>query len=134
MSTIRRIGAIAAIAGAATVAFANSASADPQKGESLDLTCGDDVYDAVVFSNGLWSPALDANSNVVLHPVAFENRVVRANGQIVDQPPDIAKNGERRGIDVLECTFEQEFEVDTPGGPVTITVTGTVFGFASPKG
>lgn len=134
MSTIRRIAAVAAIAGAATVAFASPALADPQKGDPIDLTCPDPVgtVDAVVFSNGQWSPALDTNSNAVLHPVAFEDVVVQVvGGPIVDEPPDIAKNGNRRGIDVLECTFEQEFQVDDPGGAFTLKVTGTVFGFAS---
>ena len=131
MFTIRRIIAVGAIAGAATVAFANPASADPQKGDPLELTCGEDFYEAVVFSNGQWSPALDTDSNVVLHPVAFENVVVSAGGVVVEEPPDIAKKGQRRGVDVVECAFEQEFDVATPDGPLTIVVTGTVFGFTS---
>jgi hypothetical protein len=142
MSTIRRIGAVAAIAGAATVAFAGSASADPPKGDPLTLNCDDPVgtVEAVVFSNGRWSPALDSNSNAVLHPVAFRDlyfEVRNADDEVIfsDTPPPIAKKGPANK-EIVACTYEQEFEDKDPqtGEPVFITFGGIVEGWSTSKG
>ncbi len=119
MSAIRRIGAVAAIAGAATVAFANPASADPLKGDPLTLTWTTPSGQLTPSCSVMVGPALDTNSNAVLHPVAFENVTVTINGEELDNP-DFVKNGQRRGVDLANCTFEQEFQEDTPDGPITI--------------
>jgi hypothetical protein len=143
MFTIRRIGAVAAIAGAATVAFASSASADPQKGGPLTLNCADPVgtVEAVVFSNGRWSPALDSNSNAVLHPVAFSDQFFEVrdadSGDLIfkEEPPSVAKNAPANK-QVVACTYVQEFLGVDPetGEPVIIKFGGTVEGWTPANG
>ena len=143
MSTIRRIGAVAAIAGAATFAFAGSASADPPKGDPLTLNCDDPIgtVEALVFSNGPWSPALDTNSNAVLHPVAFRDlsfEVRNGDGELLfsDSPPPTEKKGAQGNKEIVDCTFVQEFEDIDPesGEPFFITFKGTVEGWSTSTG
>ena len=112
--------------------------ADPQKGAPVEITCPAPIgtVDAVVFGNGQYTPALDTNSTAVLIPVGFKDvfvRVTAGDGTVIfeAEEPDVEKNGQRRGIDLVECTFAQEFQEDTPDGPITITVTGTVIGFSA---
>jgi hypothetical protein len=130
---------VAAATGIAVVGLsAGTASADPLKGDPLELSCeGGLEVEAVVFSNGQWSPALDTESNAVYHPVAFENQYfeVRDDGGNVlfsDSPPDVAKNGKRLGQDLIECDYFSSFEAFDPEvGPIFGEASGTVFGFVS---
>jgi hypothetical protein len=117
---------------------AGTASADPQKGDPLELSCEDGLEaEAVVFSNGQWSPALDTESNAVYHPVAFANQyfeVRDADGNVLfsDSPPDVAKNGNRLGQDLIECEYFSSFEdFDPELGPIFGEASGTVFGVVS---
>lgn len=105
-------------------------SADPQKADTVELSCDGGLnVDAAVFSNGRWSPALDTNSNAVYHPVEFREQTVvvtDADGNVVFQgsAPDIAKNGNRLGVDLIECQYFSSFEDFDPE-------VGALFGEAS---
>ena len=142
MGSTHKVRVVVGVAAATCVSVvglsAGTASADPQKGDPLELSCeGGLEAEAVVFSNGQWSPALDTNSNAAYHPVAFENQslVVRdGDGNVLfsDAPPDVAKNGNRFGQDLIECEYFSSFEAFDPEvGPIFGEASGTVFGFVS---
>jgi hypothetical protein len=113
------------------------ASADPQKGDPLELSCEGGVEaDAVVFSNGQWSPALDAESNTVYHPVAFRDQsfvVTDADGNVRFQDsPDVAKNGNRLGVDLIDCEYSSSFvDFDPDVGQIFGEASGIVVGFVT---
>jgi hypothetical protein len=132
------IGLTAATCVAVVGLSASTASADPQRGDSLQLSCeGGLEADAVVFSNGQWSVALDAESNAVYHPVAFRDQsfvVTDADGNVLfqDSPPDVAKNGNRLGVDLIECEYSSSFEdFDPDVGPIFGEASGIVVGFVT---
>jgi hypothetical protein len=117
---------------------ASTASADPQRGDSLHLSCeGGLEADAVVFSDGQWSPALDTESNAVYHPIAFREQsfvVTDADGNVLfeDAPPDIEKNGNRLGVDLIECEYSSSFTAFDPDvGEIFGEASGIVVGFVT---
>lgn len=141
MGSTQKIRLVAGVAAATCISAvglsAGTASADPQKGAPLQLSCeGGLEVEAVVFSNGR-SPALDTDSNAVYHPVAFENQsfvVKDAEGNVLfqDFPPDFAKNGNRVGQDLIECEYFSSFEAFDPElGPIFGEAAGTVIGYVS---
>jgi hypothetical protein len=119
MKTTRKARFVGAAAAAAIAVIGLSpgvASADPQKGDLLTLSCeGGLEVDAVVFSNGRWSPALDTGSNAVYRPIAFEDEyfVVRdaETGEVLfeEQSDGAVKNGNRLGQDPVRCEYLSEF-------------------------
>lgn len=142
MGSTQKVRLVVGVAAATVISAlglsAGTASADPQKGDPLELSCeGGLEVEAVVFSNGQWSPALDTESNAVYHPVAFQNQsfvVKDGDGNVLfsDTPPDVAKNGNRFGQDLIECEYFSSFEdFDPEVGPIFGEASGTVFGFVS---
>lgn len=107
-------------AAAATVGLgliAGSASADPkpEPGQTARVDCGSGWVDFVASGNGAWTPGHDLAGNAVYVPVAFVGvtsafQVFDADGNLLFEDTiaeeDTAKNGNRTGVDLQECSFE----------------------------
>jgi hypothetical protein len=119
-----------------------AAAADPKPypDQTSTLTCGGTTYGIVLTpSNGEWTPALDSASTRVFQPVGFIETHFEVTGYNEDgsiaftesgSEPGAAKRGQRKGQDVVECTFESTFSGfdDYFGGYVEGSWGGTVLG------
>ena len=112
----------AALGGVAlAVLFALPASADPKRGEILELDC--DVLgtvEVVVFSNATATPGLDITSNRVLIPyeVHITGSFTPTGGEPETIQEDVVRRAPRNGR-LDSCTFHEEgtdefgsFEID----------------------
>ena len=103
----------------------------------LELDCDGTVHEVVVFSNGRFSPALDADSNSVFVPVSFgevNGTITDSEGTVIDtftDPP--ATKGAGKNAD-LHCTFSDTDTFEDPQlGELTFSVSGEVAGFVTPR-
>jgi hypothetical protein len=127
---VTALGLLAVMASPAAAAPINAPSA-----ELVDLTCANGATYAIVANgNGLFSPGhiLDAEGRNLI-PVAFHFVVVNESGAVLFDE-SIAKPGQMTGLsgDLLDCTFT-ETEID-PETDETVTITGTVTLFVTPRG
>ena len=122
-----------AIAAGTVLGLVVPAGADP-KGHQIVLDCGSDGTATVnVFSNGTWSPGLDANGTGVFIPTAFgelNGTFTPADGSdpIDFSDPPAIKSSPRNKAPKLSCTFTDSF-TDVYG---TGVVHGSVIGFKTP--
>ena len=101
--------------GLAVLAPAGAAVADPKKGDSFTITCGNGVTYEVTTppANGAFTPALDVNSNTVLIPVVFEGFRGTAilDGEVVvsfeDDAQEVKGSGKQRGLTRCVARFEE---------------------------
>jgi hypothetical protein len=130
---MRRAAIAAAALSTMVLAWVAPAGADPRNSGQGTLDCGDDgSYTVNVFSNGTWSPGLDADSNDVFIPTAFgefHGTFTPSDGSepISFTDPPMFKAAPRNEAQ-MSCTFHGEFE--DPYG--TAVVDGTVIGFKTP--
>jgi hypothetical protein len=127
---ITAIGLLAVLASPVGAAPTNAKPA-----ELIDLTCANGATYAIVANgNGLFSPGhiLDAEGRNLI-PVAFRFVGVNENGDVLFDDT-IAKPGQMSGLsgDLVSCTFT-ETETDPETGE-TVTITGTVTVFVTPRG
>jgi hypothetical protein len=127
---VTAVGLLAVLAGPAGAAPTNAKLA-----ELVDLTCANGAtYSIVANGNGLFSPGhiLDAEGRNLI-PVEFRFVGVNESGDVLFDET-IAKPGQMSGLsgDLVECTFT-ETETDPESGE-TVTITGTVTVFVTPRG
>ena len=127
---VTALGLLAVIASPAAAAPTNAKQA-----ELVDLTCANGATYAIVANgNGLFSPGhiLDAEGRNLI-PVAFHFVGVNESGDVLFDET-IAKPGQMTGLsgELLDCTFT-ETETDPETGE-TVTITGTVTLFVTPRG
>ena len=127
-----RMGLMGVVATVGLVGLgAAPASADPKKGEVLEITCDTlGTLEVVVFSNAAASPGLVVGSNQVVIPYKFhiEGTFTPVGGEPESFVDSFEKPGPRNGR-LDHCTFHQEgsdefgsFELD---GEVWISYTPT---------
>ena len=136
---IRAALAAAGLVVAATLGGAGAASADP-KGQPATITCDNGrSYEAVLFSNGVWSPALDTAGTSVLIPLIIgPSHVVEtdAEGNVIaefDDPQVVVKGraANKQHATTTSCTFVIEGP-NFVGG--TFHIDGSVVVFVTPVG
>jgi hypothetical protein len=94
---------------AVPTSFGSSAVADPRNGELIPLTCGSTTYQVVTMGNGDYTPAHDANSNLMFVPHAFgvfHGELRDASGALVysfDDPASTQGSGKQKND--VSCTF-----------------------------
>ena len=122
---------------AAMLGSAGAASADP-KGQPVTITCDNgSTYEAVLFSNGEWSPALDTASTSVLIPLTIGPShvvVTDAEGNVIQDvvDPSVSVKGNavnQHHATATSCTFLIEGPTDEGG---TFQVEGSVVGLVTP--
>lgn len=120
---------------AAALGSAGVANADPRNGGSVTLTCDGQTFQAVLFSNGEWSPALASDSNAVLVPLIIGPShvvVTDAEGNVIeesDEPASTKGNAaQAHGDSATTCTFV----IDGTDDGVTFHIEGTVVGLLTP--
>ena len=138
--TIRMVGGTAVLAGVLWGGV-GTAGADPKRG--TQLSCGGTTYEVVVAGNGNWTPAHDADNNVIFIPTRFgdfHGTVLDAEGNLVDElveEGDVPKGqSDKNKGDILECTFSFT-EVSDGSDPefregFMFIGEGEVRGFATP--
>jgi len=136
----RLISLTAVLGTVALISLAAPAVADPSSPRTssvLELDCDGTVHEVVVFSNGRFSPALDADSNSVFVPVSFgevNGTITDSEGTVIDtftDPP--ATKGAGKNAD-LHCTFSDTDTFEDPQlGELTFSVSGEVAGFVTPR-
>jgi hypothetical protein len=130
---MKRVAVFALTAGSVTLGLVVPAGADP-KGHQIVLDCGSDGTATVnVFSNGRWSPGLDADGTAVFIPTAFgelSGTFTPADGTdpIDFSDPPAIKSSPMNKAPELSCTFTDSF-TDVYG---TGVVHGSVIGFKTP--
>jgi hypothetical protein len=132
-----RLGALVVAFGLlAVVASPTSAAPTNAKpAEIFDLPCSNGaVYTIATIGNGAFTPGhiLDAEGRILI-PVTFHFVVTNENGDVLFDDT-AAKPGQMAGLtgDLVECTFT-ETETDPETGE-TVTITGTVTLFVTPRG
>jgi hypothetical protein len=136
MSTRAALAAAGLIV-AATWGTAGAASADPQQNiGQVTITCDNgSTYQAVLFSNGEWSPALDTASNAVLVPLTIGPShivVTDAEGNVVEDStdPSVSVKGDAvNHVTATSCTFLIEGPTDEGG---TFRLEGSVVALVTP--
>lgn len=68
---VRSAAAVAVVA-ATALTGASAASADPRDGMHVTIGCGDLSFAATVPGHGVFTPALDSSSTMLLRPVSFD--------------------------------------------------------------
>lgn len=130
---MKRIAVFAITAGSVMLGLVVPAGADP-KGHQIVLDCGSDGTATVnVFSNGTWSPGLDADGAAVFIPTAFgeiHGTFTPADGSdpIDFSDPPAIKSSPKNKAPELSCTFTDSF-TDIYG---TGVAHGSVIGFKTP--
>ncbi len=115
-----------------SVGVASAAPTNAPNAETFLLECDNgESYTVVVNGNGTFTPGhiIDGDGGVLI-PVAFTFEAVDADGNVLFSE-SIAKNGKMKGLtgDLIVCTFGETFEENGQ----TITFTGTVTGFVTPR-
>ena len=112
-----------------------AASADP-KGQPVTITCNNDhTYEAVLFSNGEWSPALDTASTSVLIPLTIgpsHTVVTDAEGNVIQDvvdPVSVKGNAVKGKATATSCTF---LIVGPTAEGGTFHIEGSVVGHVTP--
>ena len=121
---------------AAMLGSAGAASADP-KGQPVTITCDNgSTYEAVLFSNGEWSPALDTASTSVLIPLTIGPShvvVTDAEGNVIQDVVDPSVSVKGKAVNhhaaATSCTFLIEGPTDEGG---TLHIEGSVVGLVTP--
>lgn len=131
---MRRAAVVAGVLGSVVLGWIVPAGADPPHAHQITLDCGaDGSYTVNVFSNGTWSPGLDADSNAVFIPTAFGE----TNGTFYPSDhsdpinftdPPAVKSEPKNKAPTFSCTFHDEF-TDAYG---TGIVDGSATGFKTP--
>jgi hypothetical protein len=115
------------------------ASADPPvpAGETMTLTCGEDVWSiTIAHGNGNWTPAMALADQTVFIPVTFgavHGVVYDSEGNVVEEFHDDAVvhkgggNAARGNKELMDCTYVFTFD----DGVMTGEFSGEVTGFAS---
>jgi hypothetical protein len=110
------------------------AGRDPKGGEELTLDCGPDGTATVItFSNGRWSPGLDADGTAVFVPTAFgelSGTFLPNDGgdPISFSDPPMIKTSPANKAPKLSCTFAMTFTDENGTG----SFSGSVIGFKTP--
>jgi hypothetical protein len=125
---VTALGLVAVLSSPAAAAPTNA-----KKAELVDLTCTNGaVYSIVANGNGLFSPGhiLDGENNNLI-PVTFHFVGTNENGDVLFDET-IAKPGQMSGLsgDLFDCTFTKT----DPDTGETVTITGTVTLFVTPRG
>jgi hypothetical protein len=120
----------------AVLGSAGAANADPRNGAPVTITCDNgSTYEAVLFSNGEWSPALDTGSNAVLVPLSIgpsEGAVTDPEGNVIepiDEPISVKGNAPQGQANTTSCTFLID-RTDDEG--FTLHIEGSVVGLVTP--
>ena len=118
----------------AVLGSAGAANADPRNGAPITITCDNgSTYEAVLFSNGEWSPALDTASNAVLVPFSIgpsegafsdpEGNVI----ELIDEPISVKGNAAQGQKNTTSCTFL----IDRDDEGFNLHIEGSVVGFVT---
>jgi hypothetical protein len=127
---VTALGLLAVLASPASAAPTNAKPA-----ELIELPCANGaVYTIATIGNGAFTPGhiLDAEGRILI-PVTFHFVVTNESGDVLFDDT-AAKPGQMSGLsgDLIECTFT-ETETDPETGE-TVTITGTVTLFVTPRG
>lgn len=126
----------AGLAFVAALGSAGAANADPRNGAPVTITCDNgSTYEAVLFSNGEWSPALDTASNAVLVPLSIgpsEGAFTDPEGNVIEtinEPISVKGKAAQMKANTTSCTFLID-RTDDAG--FTLHIEGSVVGLVTP--
>jgi hypothetical protein len=135
MSASRVLARTVAVAGMSiglVVPALGSATADPRTEDgAFPLTCNGVTYQVVTAGNGEWTPAHDANSNLVFIPHSFgvfHGEVRDADGNLVDsfdEPAATQGSGKQKNDVTCTYSFSEVSDGSDPEFPAGYSFSGS---------
>lgn len=132
MRTSTKAATVALLGVALTLGSQAPSSADPKRGDAVNLTCGSTVYAVhVAPGNGDWTPALVDAGHQVLIPHAFgpfTGTVYDDKGVQVDtftDPASVQGSGKQKNDVSCSFTFNEVSDGSDPEFPAGYRFTGT---------